>query len=1769
MTYKVPFCTILGICLLASLPVAAQTTVTANVTVDTTWDLAGSPYVLPNAVAVRNGATLTIEPGVVVKLGLSTWLDVGTTTETGTLIADGDVGPGAPATITFTSLRDDSVAGDTNLDGSATTPTAGDWYYVRFQGAASGSSTLRNAALRYGGRSASAMLTLDHNDGEIVLDNLTILDSAGEGIELPGGTTDQAFILTNISISATVDASVRLASHASVNGTVSNSSLESVIYAGANTGTVHWTGNTFTNWGALLSAVDPDDAGELTSANSFTGALPRLRVLGGTVARDARWTTAAGPLLLAGNVLIAGTDGGDGVTTLTLDPGTIVKFGFATWMDAGTGSIPGALVADGNTGPGAPSQIFFTSDRDDTLGGDTNGDGAATTPAAGDWYYVRFQGAASGSSTLRNAALRYGGRSATAMLTLDHNDGEIVLDNLTILDSAGEGIELPGGTTDQAFILTNISISATVDASVRLASHASVRGTVSNSSLESVIYAGTATGTVHWTGNTFTSWGALLSVVDPDDAGGLTSANSFTGALPRLRVLGGTVARDATWTTAAGPLLVAGSVGISGTDGGDGVTTLTLDPGTIVKFGFATWMDAGTGSIPGALVADGNTGPGAPSQIFFTSDRDDTLGGDTNGDGTATTPAAGDWYYLRIQPAASDSSLIRNAYLRYGGRSGTAALTLDHNDGEMTVTDTTILDSAGEGIELPGGSIAQTFIIDNCSIANTANASIQLASSATVSGSVSNSWLESVIYAGAATGTVNWTANVFTNWGDLLSVVDPDDLGNLTSDNVFSGTFPRVKLLSGTVARDATWTTAAGPLLAAGSLTVAGSDGVDGVTTLTLDPGTIVKFGFATWMDAGTGSIPGALVADGNTGLGAPSQIFFTSDRDDTIGGDTNGDGAATTPAAGDWYYLRFQPAASASSLIRNAYLRYGGRSQLAALILDHNDGEISVTDTTILDSAGEGIELPGGTIAQTFVIDNCSIANTANASIQLAGSATVSGSVSNSSLESVIYAGTATGTVNWTGNTFNSWGELPSVVEADVVGGLTTGNTFNPVGGAVLTVLGGTLAVDSTWTRSAGPIRMLGTLGVQGTDGFDAITTLQVDGGVEIRFPVSSYFDVGNTSGDPGELILDGRTPGGFDTINLTSSVANPVAGSWPGLRARATGRLAIYETQVRFAGTGLIVDASGTLLEVDGLTVNRAVTGVQLAGTAVVPGPGLPLRRLVFKQCDVGLRASADVTVRDSNLIATTFAVQNPSPASVCIDAAMNWWGDSSGPAGTAPLSGCETDTPAGTGSPITAGVLFDNSLTEVADDGDSIPPGEDNCPQVANESQQDADGDGVGDACDGNPVFRVSTDPDDQPDFNNPQDAVDAAVESGTTVLIFPGQSPPYFGSVRVDRNQLFNFLGTQGVPPGSTGPVVIDGVGGPAFRVVNTAPLAKAPTRFRDLTLRGDRGIEAATNTFVKDVIFEQIAGEALDLTGGSHEATRIQVEPGTPVGALVGTAATLDMSLAEMNGLTDTGIVAEGAATLTNVVIGGGNGADGVRVALGGSFSGNYLTIHDNTGVGIDNSAGGTVTLERSIVFANAGDDLASVPCAGVNWSDVGVPDCSASNDNLSTDPLLETDHRLSAASPCLDHGPDPATYTGDPATDLDLGPRLRDHDGDGLAQNDCGAYERVSDPLTPGEVLNLRWDAGPFKDTLLWDAEVSAVEYHVYRLPLNSLGFSLYGTCMDGLDADRTDTELFDDEVPAPGSGLVYLITAEDVLGNEGTMGVATQAERSNFAPCP
>ena len=50
----------------AALAKPLHTDVGGEIAVDTTWTLAGSPYVLTSDVVITTGVTLTIEPGVVV-----------------------------------------------------------------------------------------------------------------------------------------------------------------------------------------------------------------------------------------------------------------------------------------------------------------------------------------------------------------------------------------------------------------------------------------------------------------------------------------------------------------------------------------------------------------------------------------------------------------------------------------------------------------------------------------------------------------------------------------------------------------------------------------------------------------------------------------------------------------------------------------------------------------------------------------------------------------------------------------------------------------------------------------------------------------------------------------------------------------------------------------------------------------------------------------------------------------------------------------------------------------------------------------------------------------------------------------------------------------------------------------------------------------------------------------------------------------------------------------------------------------------------------------------------------------------------------------------------------------------------------------------------------------------------------------------------------------------------------------------------------------------
>jgi YD repeat-containing protein len=115
---------------------------------------------------------------------------------------------------------------------------------------------------------------------------------------------------------------------------------------------------------------------------------------------------------------------------------------------------------------------------------------------------------------------------------------------------------------------------------------------------------------------------------------------------------------DVVWGPEHSPYLVTDLY----VDPGD---TLTLLPGTVVKLG-----PTGDGiHVNGQLVAVGT----AQRPVVFTSYRDDSVGGDSNHDGTATAPQRKDWSAIAFEPEgpqAGKVSVLDHVEVRYGSGSG-------------------------------------------------------------------------------------------------------------------------------------------------------------------------------------------------------------------------------------------------------------------------------------------------------------------------------------------------------------------------------------------------------------------------------------------------------------------------------------------------------------------------------------------------------------------------------------------------------------------------------------------------------------------------------------------------------------------------------------------------------------------------------------------------------------------------------------------------------------------------------------------------------------------------------------------------------------------------------------------------------------------------------------------------------------------------------------------------------------------------------------------
>lgn len=99
----------------------------------------------------------------------------------------------------------------------------------------------------------------------------------------------------------------------------------------------------------------------------------------------------------------------------------------------------------------------------------------------------------------------------------------------------------------------------------------------------------------------------------------------------------------------------------------------------------------------------------------------------------------------------------------------------------------------------------------------------------------------------------------------------------------------------------------------------------------------------------------------------------------------------------------------------------------------------------------------------------------------------------------------------------------------------------------------------------------------------------------------------------------------------------------------------------------------------------------------------------------------------------------------------------------------------------------------------------------------------------------------------------------------------------------------------------------------------------------------------------------------------------------------------------------------------------------------------------------------------------------------------------------------------------------------------------------------------VPSNMPAGEVLNLRFYG---KTALSWSAECSVGAYNVYRGTSKNDWPCLHQNLTSASDSDA--------ETPTPGQVFCYLVTAENRLGEQGTLGKdSAGTQRVNAHPCP
>lgn len=275
---------------------------------------------------------------------------------------------------------------------------------------------------------------------------------------------------------------------------------------------------------------------------------------------------------------------------------------------------------------------------------------------------------------------------------------------------------------------------------------------------------------------------------------------------------------------------------------------------------------------------------------------------------------------------------------------------------------------------------------------------------------------------------------------------------------------------------------------------------VNGNATLTIEPGVTLRFDPELNIAIAYSSA-GKLVAVGT----AAEPILFTS--------------SATTPGAGDWAGVQLWSSTMNGTTLKYAKFDYCGSNGDACLLgTGTKPGRVTVDHVTFAHVGPGADAIWQKDKDSNFTITSC---------------------------------------------TFNDIPTTPTQqyaisVYAPSFAGIDSTNVFN--GGAIVQLMGGIVATNSTWKNIGTTVAVTADVNVEGT----ATPVLTIAAGSVYKFAGGIELSVGY--GDPGALTVAGTAAA---PITLTSLAGTPVAGDWLGIRLWNSGTATIKNATISYAGS------------------------------------------------------------------------------------------------------------------------------------------------------------------------------------------------------------------------------------------------------------------------------------------------------------------------------------------------------------------------------------------------------------------------------------------------------------------------------------------------------------------------------------------------------------------------------------------------------------------------